>query len=192
MPFGLRNAAQTFQRFINQVLCGLPFCYAYLDDILVASPTTSQHLDHLRQVFSRLQDHRLWINPGKCVLGATSLDFLGFQVDQHGICFLEDKVQAILEFPLPCTQHKLRQYLGLVNFYHRLVPSCAQILQPLHDLLKGAPKGNTPLSWTDTATTAFHTTKSAHADASLLIHPQTHASSRTLPVLRWAQYCSSS
>lgn len=27
MPFGLRNAAQTFQHFIDQVLRGLPFCY---------------------------------------------------------------------------------------------------------------------------------------------------------------------
>ncbi len=26
MPFGLRNVAQTFQKFIDQVLHGLPFC----------------------------------------------------------------------------------------------------------------------------------------------------------------------
>ena len=37
MPFGLHNAAQTFQRFIDQVLQGLPFSYAYLDDLLIAS-----------------------------------------------------------------------------------------------------------------------------------------------------------
>ena len=37
MPFGLRNAAQTFQRFIDQVLRGLDFSYAYVDDVLIAS-----------------------------------------------------------------------------------------------------------------------------------------------------------
>ena len=68
MPFSL-NAAQTFQRFIDHVLSGLTFCYAYLDDILVASPDPEQHHDHLRQVFSRLQDHGLRINPDKCVWG---------------------------------------------------------------------------------------------------------------------------
>ena len=36
MPFGLRNAAQTFQRFIDEVLRGLPFVFAYLDDVLIA------------------------------------------------------------------------------------------------------------------------------------------------------------
>jgi hypothetical protein len=37
MSFGLRNAAQTFQRFMDDVLQGLDFCFAYLDDILVFS-----------------------------------------------------------------------------------------------------------------------------------------------------------
>ena len=36
MPFGLRNAGQTFQRFLDEILRDLPSCYAYLDDILVA------------------------------------------------------------------------------------------------------------------------------------------------------------
>ena len=40
MPFGLRNAAQMFQRFIDQVLCGLHFCYAYIDDLLIARAPT--------------------------------------------------------------------------------------------------------------------------------------------------------
>lgn len=35
MTFGLRNAAQTFQRFVDEVLRGLDFTYAYIDDILV-------------------------------------------------------------------------------------------------------------------------------------------------------------
>ena len=105
-----------------------------------------------------------------------SLDFMGFPVDQHGICPLEVKVQAIHEFPLPPTQRKLWQFLGLVNFITGLyLVSCAQILQPLHDHLKGAPKGNTPLTWTDAATTAFHTIKDALADATLLVHPRPHA-----------------
>ena len=47
MPFGLQNAAQTFQRFIDKVLCGLPFCYAYLDDLLIASATAEEHKEHL-------------------------------------------------------------------------------------------------------------------------------------------------
>ena len=47
MPFGLRNAAQTFQCFMDQVLCGLDFCCVYIDDVLIASHTPNEHKVHL-------------------------------------------------------------------------------------------------------------------------------------------------
>jgi len=37
MTFGLRNAAQTFQRFMDWITAGLDFCIIYIDDILIAS-----------------------------------------------------------------------------------------------------------------------------------------------------------
>ena len=43
MPFGLLDAVQTFQKLTDYVICGLPFVYAYLDDLLVASPTEEEH-----------------------------------------------------------------------------------------------------------------------------------------------------
>ena len=55
MPFGLRNAAQTFQRFISEVLRGLPFVSAYIDDLLIASATEEEHLQHLRLVLEKLR-----------------------------------------------------------------------------------------------------------------------------------------
>ena len=85
MPFGLRNAAQTFQCFVDQVLCGIPSAYVYIDDILIASPTSEQQLDDLRTVFSRLAFHGIVINPNKYVFGVPSLDFLGHHIDRYGI-----------------------------------------------------------------------------------------------------------
>ncbi len=48
MPFGLRNAAQMFQFFMDEVLRGLYFCYDYLDDLLIASSDSATHMSHLR------------------------------------------------------------------------------------------------------------------------------------------------
>ena len=54
MLFGLWNAAQTFQRFMDQVLRGLPFVYTFIDDVLIASATPAEHLKHLQIVFKHL------------------------------------------------------------------------------------------------------------------------------------------
>ena len=101
MPFGLRNAGQTFQRFIDEVLHGLDFTYAYIDDVLVASKNPTEHVDHLRQVFLRFQQYGIVINPSKSVFGIAKLTFLGHQVTPQGIIPLPDKVHAIRSFPLP-------------------------------------------------------------------------------------------
>ena len=96
MPFGLRNAAQTFQRFMDQVLRGLDFCYVYIDDLLIASSSPDEHKHHLRLVFERLRHYGIIINPQKCV---PSVEFLGHSVDSSGIHPLPAKVQTILDFP---------------------------------------------------------------------------------------------
>ncbi len=53
MPFGLKNAAQAFQRLMDQVCRGLEEVFVYIDDILIASSNASEHKRHLRQLFQR-------------------------------------------------------------------------------------------------------------------------------------------
>ena len=60
--------------------------------------------------------------------------FLGHEVDSQGIHPLDEKVQVIQEFPLPTTSRKLREFLGLINFYHCFIPHCAHMLQSLHEV----------------------------------------------------------
>ena len=171
MPFGLRNAAQTFQRFMDEVLRGLHFCYNYIDDLLIASSSSEEHLHHLQLVLERLDEHGILINVSKSVFGVPELDFLGHHVDATGIRPLEEKVQVIREFPLPTTQRKLREFIGLINFYRRFIPNCATTLQPLNNLIKHTKKPSDDPGWSDTTTTAFADIKNALANASLLFHP---------------------
>ena len=81
MPFGLRNAAQTFQRFIDQVLRGLHFVYAYIDDLLIASSSPREHQHHLRLVFKRLSNH--YYQPDKVRVWGHIISFPGTQDRQR-------------------------------------------------------------------------------------------------------------
>ncbi|TNN05233.1 Transposon Ty3-I Gag-Pol polyprotein, partial [Schistosoma japonicum] len=100
MPFGLRNAAQTFQRFIDDAFRGLDYVHAYVDDCLIASPDEETHMKHLDIAFKRLQQYGITINIQKCQIGTTSSDFLGHTID----------VAAILEYPEPTTIKQLPSF----------------------------------------------------------------------------------
>jgi hypothetical protein len=62
MSFGLKNAAQSFQRFINEMFTGLNFCFVYIDDTLIGSVKEEEHKKHLYLVFQRLHKYGLTIN----------------------------------------------------------------------------------------------------------------------------------
>ena len=100
MPFGLKNAAQAFQRLMDEVCGGLEgFLFDYLDDILVASSNTKEHVHHLRQLLKRLAEHGLVVNVAKCTFGVEVIDFLGHRVSAQCIEPLPERVEAIQRIP---------------------------------------------------------------------------------------------
>lgn len=172
MPFGLANAAATFQRFIHQVLSGLDFCVPYFDDLLVASTDEDQHAEHLRQVFQRLEEYGVHLNVAKCVLGKAQVKFLGHTITAEGIAPLMEKVSAIADFPKPANIKELRRYLAMINFYRRFLPHAASTQAPLNEFLKGAKKNDkTPIQWTEESSSAFEKSKSDLVNATVLYHP---------------------
>lgn len=172
MTFGLCNAAQTFQRFMNTVLNGLDYCYCYIDDILVASASPEEHIHHLKSIFQRFSDYGLAINPAKSTFGVPSVQYLGYHVTDTGIQPLPAKVQAILDLPKPKTIVELRRFLGMVNFYRKFIKNAAHIQAPLNEFVKSSKRNDKrPIPWTDHAEYAFQQCKQSLADAARLVYP---------------------
>ena len=78
MPLGLRNAPRIFQRLMYSVFQEAldQFCPVDLDDILVYSSSTSEHLQHIEWVLFKLRSNSLFANPTKCEFGLTNLENL--------------------------------------------------------------------------------------------------------------------
>ena len=176
-PFGLKNAGQDFQRLMDEILGDIPHTFVYIDDILVASENPEQHLEDLKRVFQILDDNGMVVNRKKCVLGKSSLEFLGYKVDKHGISPLPERVEAIRKQQRPTTIKELQRFLGMVNYYRRFIKSAAHHLYFLFDALKGKMKKQTPrvLVWTPECQTSFESIKDALAKATMLRHPRTDA-----------------
>jgi hypothetical protein len=175
MPFGLRNAGQSFQRFMDNIMEGLQHVFVYMDDILVPSKSHVEHRQDVKKVLERLAKHGLVLNREKCVFSAASVEYLGHEVSAKGIRPLPARVAAIKEFPPPTTRGELQRFLGMVNYYRRFVKGAAAILKPLTDATRGPGGQSTQLTMSAEMHAAFSAAKDALVRAAVLVHPRPEA-----------------
>lgn len=178
MPFGLRNAPSSFQRFINEVLRDFDFCFAYLDDILIASPSKEEHQKNILQVLKKLDEFGLKINLEKSQFESNEINFLGFKISSEGLKPDPEKVEAILKQKPPKTIKELRTFLGMLNFYRRHMKNAADDQALLNEYLKGATKNDKrEVKWTEEALQKFEKCKKTLSEETLLTIP-----SKDLPI----------
>ena len=108
MLFGLRNAGNTFQGLMDVVLGEQPFCFVYVDDILIYSKDLSSHADHLREVFRLCRKHGLTIGLPECEFAFSKIEFLGHLFSASGCLPLMKHSTAISAFPSPSDKSALQ------------------------------------------------------------------------------------
>ena len=169
LPFGLKNAAATFQRLMTHVLRDFigQFCFVYIDDIMIFSKSIEQYFHHLCQLFSTLEAVGLTLNLKKCKLLQHSLTYLGHVISREGIKTETTKVEAVQKFPVPGNVKEVQRFLGLSGWYHRFIPRFSERAAPLHALKK---KG-AAWEWTQECQKAFDDLKDALWRAPILQPP---------------------
>ncbi|CAL9028938.1 unnamed protein product, partial [Prunus brigantina] len=138
MPFGLRNAGATYQRAMNSVFHDMigHSLEVYIDDVVIKSPEKGNHVSDLRKAFQRMRQHKLKMNPKKCVFGVQAGNFLGFLVHQRGIEIDKNKAKSIIGALPPRNKKELQSLLGKINFLRRFISNSAGKIQPFSSLLK--------------------------------------------------------
>ena len=166
-PFGLAQAPAYFQALMNEVLKGLGFCLAYLDDILIFSSSEEEHLKHLEIVFERLRQAGLKLKHKKCSFFKSQLHYLGHVISGNGIQALPEKLTAIQNMPIPTNPKEVRQVLGLSGYYRKFIPNYGDITRPLTQLTRK----ETPFIWTSQCQAAFDRLKESLTTEPILSYP---------------------
>ncbi|MBW0473670.1 hypothetical protein O181_013385 [Austropuccinia psidii MF-1] len=93
--------------------------HVYLDDIMVFSSSEEKHVKNVASVLQRLRDNKLFFKASKCVLHASSVEYLGYVFfSSVGLKMDSQKVQQILNWCQPKDIKAFQSFLGFANFYH--------------------------------------------------------------------------
>ena len=134
---GDTNTASTAMRIMEFVLDGLigKTVWAYLDDITIFSNTKADHIQDIRQVCQRLQNHNIRASPSKCKFSANKLRLLGHLIDDQGIHADPPEIRGIQEWHTRKSKNELQTLIGVVIYHAQFLPHLTTLSAPLSDLL---------------------------------------------------------
>jgi len=155
MPFGMVNSGSTYNRMVRKLLDGSKNLESYVDDVLGHTSDWSRHMKVLRDFFERVRKANLSLRPSKCKIGFAEVDFFGHTLQKDTIRPQRETVGRILDTDRPKT--KKACLLGMINFYRRYIPNCAEIIAPLTELTKG--RAPNVVKWGDRQESAFKEVK---------------------------------
>uniref|UniRef100_A0A182VPQ4 Reverse transcriptase domain-containing protein n=1 Tax=Anopheles minimus TaxID=112268 RepID=A0A182VPQ4_9DIPT len=164
MPFGIHTAPAIFQSVIDQILRNTKGL-AYIDDIIVGGKNMEECKNNLYEVMEKLNSHNVKINANKSVFYKSRIEYLGHTITSNGIHPIESKVEAIVKVPRPENISQLQAYLGLLNYYHRFLPSVSTVLYPLYQLLRKEKK----FEWTKSCNESFEKSKRLICENRMLV-----------------------
>jgi hypothetical protein len=168
LPMGLCNSPDIFQEKVSDLMAGLDFVRAYLDDVLcLTSASYEDHLEKLELVLQRIQRAGLKVNARKSFFAKGELEYLGYWITREGIRPVANKVEAIQKIAEPKTTRELRRFIGIVNYYRDMWIRRSHVLAPLTRLCSKKVKWK----WGEEESKAFNTMKRIISREVLLSYP---------------------
>ena len=154
IPFGLKMAPAYFQHIMQTILGSLigSICFVYLDDIVIYGNTEEEFIANLDVILARLDEHDIILRGEKCVMATSesSLDILGYQLDDNGITLSAEKKQGLADIQPPKSKSSLRSFNGLANYFRPFIRDFATIMKPLTEAT-----GKSLFTWSPTMERAF-------------------------------------
>ncbi|KAJ9539491.1 hypothetical protein OSB04_032224 [Centaurea solstitialis] len=169
MPFGLKNAGSTYQRLVNMMFkehLGRTM-EVYIDDMLVKSERSHDHIHHLKQSFDILRQYKMKLNPTKCSFGVRAGKFLGYMVTQRGIEASPEQIKAITEIQSPRNVKEVQKLTGRVAALNRFISRSSDKCHLFYNVLRK----NQGFKWTEAHEKALQDLKQYMASPPLLTKP---------------------
>jgi len=143
MFFGLTNSPAIFQAMMNDLFRDLVVeekVAVFINDVIVATGMEEGHDEIVKEVLKRLEENDLFVKPEKCVWKVREVGFLEVIIGEDGVRMEKEKVQGVVEWPVPKSIKDVQKFLGLANHYRQFVKDFAKIAKPLYEITRKETK----------------------------------------------------
>ena len=179
-PMGPKTVPALFQRAMAmEVFPNLvhKIMEIYIDDFIVWGKSDDEFITNLTQVFDRLRETNVKINPLKCKFGMEEVEYVGHKITPDGLTFSAEKISEVNDFERPTSQGGLKSFLGMAGYFREHVPQYVDIVHPLGQLVQHYTKKsrNLQLEWTPELIQQFDRVKTAISNVYTLYHRDENA-----------------
>ena len=108
----------------------------FINNVMIATETEEGHNEIVEEVLRRLEENDLFVKPEKCVWKVREVGFLGVIIGKDGVRMEKEKVQGIIEWPVPKSVKDVQKFLRLANYYRWFVKDFAKIARLLHEMMR--------------------------------------------------------
>jgi len=143
MFFGLTNSPAMFQVMINDLLRDLVVeekVVVFIDNVMITMETEEGHDEIVEKVLKKLEENDLFVKPEKYVWKVREAGFLGVIIGEDRVRMEKEKVQGVIEWPVPRSTKNMQKFLGLANYYRQFVKDFARIAKLLHEMTRKETK----------------------------------------------------
>ncbi|XP_019242529.1 PREDICTED: uncharacterized protein LOC109222656, partial [Nicotiana attenuata] len=170
MPFGLKNAGATYMRAMTTIFHDMIHkeIEVYVDDVIIKSRKSSDHLVDLKKFFDRLRRYNLKLNPTKCAFGVPAGKLLGFIVSRRGIELDPSKIKAIQDLAPPKNRKDVMSFLGRLNYISRFIAQSTMICEPIFKMLRK----DATTKWIEECQRVFDRIKEYLSNPPVLVPPE--------------------
>ncbi len=163
LPQGLTNGPPTFQRIVNQILGPNRWKHmlAYIDDIIIYSQNFTEHVQHIEEVCSLLDEANFKLNVDKCEVARMEISFLGHLIKAGTIKPDPENIRGLTETREPTSAEEAFRFVKAAEYYRKFIPKFSLIAAPLHKyspttLQQQNINKKSKFELSDEARTAFH------------------------------------
>ena len=108
---------------------------AFIDDVMIVTEIEEEHDEIVEEVLRRMEENGLFVKLEKYVWKIREVRFLEVIIGPNSVRIEKEKIQGVVDQPVPKSMKNIQKFLGLANYYRQFVKDFVRVAKLLHEMI---------------------------------------------------------